>query len=130
MKWEVLKVEEEEETEQDALKAVKVGTEWDALKAVEVETEWDVLKPAEEENVVRLVVKAKTVEEKQMKEVEVMVELVEVVEEKLAVAAPTVAVVELQEEVKESLAVAVGEETPQVVLAEEEEEVIHLVGRL
>ena len=54
----------------------------------------------------------------------------EVVGERLAVAEQTVVVVELQEGVKGSLAVAVGEETPQVVLAEEEEEVIHLVVRL
>ena len=61
-----------------------------------------------------------------MKEVEgkkVMVELMEVVGERLAVAEQTVVVVELQEGVKGSLAVAGGEETPQGVLAEEEEEV-------
>ena len=71
--------------------------------------------------------------EEQMKEVEgkkVMVELMEVVGERLAVAAQTVVAVELQEEVKRSLAVAVGEERSQVALAEEEEEVIHLVVRL
>lgn len=97
---------------------------------VEEECKWDDLKEEEIERdalVVRLVVKAKIVEEVEGKKV--MVGMMQVVEEeRVAVPAPTVVAVELKEkEVKGSLAVAVGERS-QVVL--EEEEVIHLVVRL
>lgn len=100
----------EEETERDDLmeKEEEVEeTEWDALEAVkEEETERDALKTVEE-SVVRLVGKEKGVEEEQMKEVEGKKAMV--VEETLVVAARTVAAVKLKEEVKGSLAVAVGE---------------------